>query len=25
VTMLASAVPARKIAWIDPVTSLRQE
>jgi putative ABC transport system permease protein len=25
VTLLASAFPARRIAWIDPVTSLRQE
>lgn len=25
VTLVASAVPARRIAWIDPVTSLRQQ
>ena len=25
VTLLASAVPARRIAWIDPVSSLRQD
>jgi putative ABC transport system permease protein len=25
VTLLASAFPARRIAWMDPVTSLRQE
>ncbi len=25
VTLVASAIPARRVAWIDPVTSLRQE